>query len=206
MFEDAWRMMRDYFYDRDLHKVNWQLFMINIEPLVARINRQDELDNLLARWLANYLHCIRLFLAAINADADDNIQTGFLGATFTKTTKGLRIDHIYKSDPDYPDFSSPLNKPELQIKEGDIITSINNVPVKDESDMDMLLANKVQQPVKLSLLDKTNKAYDQVVKPCSARDAFTLRYEEWELMNREKVDSMSNNDIGYIHLKAMTGT
>ena len=34
----------------------------------------------------------------------------------------------------------------------------------------------------------------------------TLRYEEWELMNREKVDSMSNNDIGYIHLKAMTGS
>ncbi len=206
MFQDAWRMMRDYFYDRDLHKVNWQAVHDQYQPLVSRLTDRYELDDLLAQMVGELSALHTFVFGGDQRRADDNIQTGFLGAAFTKTTKGLRIEHIYKSDPDYPDFSSPLNKPELQIKEGDIITSINNVPVKDESDMDMLLANKVQQPIKISLLDKTNKAYEQVVKPCSARDAFTLRYEEWELVNREKVDSMSNNDIGYVHLKAMTGS
>ncbi len=206
MFNDAWRMMRDYFYDRDLHKVNWQAVHDQYLPLVSRLTDRYELDDLLAQMVGELSALHTFVYGGDQRRADDNIQTGFLGANLTATSKGLRIDHIYKSDPDYPDFSSPLNRPELQIKEGDIITSVNNMPVKNEPDMDMLLANKVQQPVKLSLIDKAGKAYDQVVKPCSARDAFTLRYEEWELTNREKVDSMSNNDIGYIHLKAMTGS
>ena len=206
MFDDAWRMMRDYFYDRDLHKVNWIAIKQQYEPLLARVTDRDELDNLLSQMVGEISALHTFVYGGDKRRSQDMIQTGFLGGTFTKTSNGLRIDHIYKSDPDYPDFSSPLNKPELKIKEGDIITEVNNVSLKDVADVAELLANKVQVPVKLTLLDKNNKPYEQVVKPCSAGDAFTLRYEEWELVNREKVDSLSNNNIGYVHLKAMSGS
>ncbi len=205
MFHDAWRMMRDYFYDRNLHNVNWVAIRDQYAPLVKRLTDRYELDDLLSQMVGE-LSALHTFVTGGDKRMpDDNIQTGFLGATLTKTTQGLRIDHIYKSDPDYPDFTSPLNKPELKIREGDIITAINNVTVKDEADMNELLANKVGIPVKLTLTDRNNKTYEQVVNPCSAGSAATLRYNEWELMNREKVDSMSNDEIGYIHLKAMTG-
>jgi tricorn protease len=206
MFNDAWRMMRDYFYDRDLHKVNWLAIKQQYEPLLARITDRDELDNLLSQMVGELSALHTFVFGGDKRRSQDMIQPGFLGGTFTKTSKGFRIDHIYKSDPDYPDFSAPLNKPELKIKEGDIITAINNASLTGVADMAELLANKVQIPVKLSLLDKNNNPYEQVVKPCSGEDAFTLRYEEWELANREKVDRLSNNHIGYIHLKAMSGT
>ena len=206
MFDDAWRMMRDYFYDRDLHKINWLTIKEQYEPLLARITDRDELDNLLSQMVGELSALHTFVFGGDKRRSPDMIEAGSLGCTFTKTNKGLRIDHITKSDPDYPNFSSPLNKPELKIKEGDIITAVNNVSLKDVADITELLENKVQVPVKLSLLDKNDKPYEQVVKPCSADDAFVLRYEEWELANREKVDSMSNNNIGYIHLKAMTGT
>ena len=93
----------------------------------------------------------------------------------------------------------------MSIKEGDVITAVNNIPLKEVNDIAELLANKVKVPVKLSMVNKNGKLYEAVVKPCSARDEYTLRYEEWELANREKVDSLSNEDIGYVHLKAMTG-
>ncbi|MFT4153425.1 S41 family peptidase [Parafilimonas sp.] len=205
MFNDAWRMMRDYFYDRNLHNVNWAAIRDQYAPLVARLTDRYELDDLLSQMVGELSALHTFVTGGDKRRSDDLIQAGFLGAFFTKIATGLRIDHIYKSDPDYPDFSSPLNKPELNIKEGDVITAVNNVAVKDEADMATLLANKIDEPVKLSLLDKNNKPYFQVVKPCSARDAATLRYEEWELVNREKVDSLSNDDIGYVHLKAMTG-
>ena len=94
-----------------------------------------ELDDLLAQMVGELSALHTFVYGGDQRRPKIMIQTGFLGASFTKTSKGLRIDHIYKSDPDYPDFSSPLNKPELQIKEGDIITSVNNIPVKDESDI-----------------------------------------------------------------------
>ncbi len=206
MFNDAWRMMRDYFYDRDLHKVNWPAIKQQYEPLLARVTDRDELDNLLGQMVGELSALHTFVFGGDKRRSQDMIQAGFLGASFSKAANGLRIDHIIKSDPDYPEFSSPLNKPELKIKEGDIITAVNNIPLNNVTDIAELLENKVQVPIKLSLLDKDEKSYEQVVKPCSAQDAFTLQYEEWELNNRKKVDSMSNNTIGYVHLKAMTGT
>src|SRR5260221_14219512 len=49
MFADAWRMTRDYFYDRDLHKVNWLEVRKQYEPLLERITDRYELDDLIAQ-------------------------------------------------------------------------------------------------------------------------------------------------------------
>ena len=204
MFDDAWRMMRDYFYDRDLHKVNWEAVKKQYEPLLSRITDRYELDDLISQMVGELSALHTFVYGGDKRTSPDMIPTGFLGAELSKTTNGVRIDHIYKSDPDYPDFTSPLNRPELAIKEGDVIMAVNNVPLQEVNDIAELLANKVNIPVKLSLINKNNKPYEAVVKPCSAQTAYSMRYEEWELNNRRKVDSMSNEDIGYVHLKAMT--
>ena len=75
--------------------------------------------------------------------------------------------------------------------------------MKSVQDISELLANKIGIPVKLSLLNKKMNPYDQVVKPISDFSDYLLRYGEWELTRREKTDSVSNDDIGYVHLKAM---
>src|SRR6185436_13981470 len=37
MFNDAWRMERDYFYDRNLHGVDWPSVRKRYEPLLQRV-------------------------------------------------------------------------------------------------------------------------------------------------------------------------
>ena len=150
-----------------MHKVNWVSVRDQYAPLVSRLTDRYELDDLLAQMVGELSTLHTFVVGGDKRRSDDMIQTGFLGASFTKTIKGLRIDHIYKSDPDYPDFSSPLNKPEFSIKEGDIITAVNNVSLKEVNDIAELLENKVDVPVKLTLLNKNGKRYEQVVKPCS---------------------------------------
>lgn len=203
MFEDAWRMMRDYFYDRNMHNVNWSEIRKHYQPLVARVSDRYELDDLVAQMVGE-LSALHTFVGGGDKrTSPDYIEIGLLGARLVKNKNGAVIQHIYKSDPDYPDFSSPLKKPELRIKEGDIITAVNNVPLTDITDIAELLANKVNIPVKLTLLGSNMKAYEQVVKPFSDYDDYKLRYQEWELSKRAKVDSMSNSEIGYVHLQAM---
>ena len=203
MFADAWRMMRDYFYDKDMHKVNWPQVRKQYEPLLERLTDRYELDDVLSQMVGE-LSALHTFVnGGDKRRSPDFIQNGFLGAALKKGPNGLIIDHIYKSDPDYPDFTSPLQKPEFSIAEGDIITAINNVPLKTVQHISDLLANKVGLPVKLTLLNREMKTYEQVVKPFSIGEEDQLRYNEWELTRREKVDSDGNNEIGYVHLKAM---
>src|SRR5206468_3218149 len=135
----------------------------------------------------------------------DQIPTGFLGARLSKDAKGIKIAHIFKSDPDYLERASPLGKPGLSIKEGDIITAINDVPIKTIQDVSVLLANKVAVPVKLSLLNRQMVLYTEEINPVSADEERMLRYNEWEISRRTQVDTSSKDEIGYVHLKAMGG-
>lgn len=48
--------------------------------------------------------------------------------------------------------------------------------------------------------------YEQVVKPFTGYEEERIRYAEWELETRAKTDSLSKNEIGYVHLKAMGGS
>ncbi len=202
LFNDAWRMMRDYFYDRDLHQVDWLGVKKRYEPLVERLTDRNEFDDLVGQMVGE-LSALHTFVRPGDARQPDvSIAAGFLGAAISKNPKGFKIDHIYNGDPDYR-ILSPLSQPDLHIKEGDIITEVNNFPVTDAQDIEELLTNKVNIPVKLTLTDKNNAAFEQVVRPISAQDANVLRYNEWEYKTRLKVDTLGNNEIGYIHLKAM---
>jgi tricorn protease len=204
MYDDAWRMMRDYFYDRKLHNVNWQQVHDQYAPLVARLTDRYEFDDLISQVVGELSALHTFVFGGEKRTAPDQIQIGNLGALLKKTEKGFVIDHIYESDPDYPEISSPLKKPELRIKEGDIITAVNNIPVTSVVNISELLTNKVNVPVKLTLLNN-GKSYEQVVKPFSVGSAFNLQYGEWELTRRQLVDKLGNNDVGYIHLRAMGG-
>src|SRR5262249_1261757 len=44
MFAEAWRLERDYFYDRGMHGVDWPAVRKKFEPLVARVHDRAELD------------------------------------------------------------------------------------------------------------------------------------------------------------------
>lgn len=202
LFDDAWRMMRDYFYDRDLHQVDWQSVKKRYQPLVERLTDRNELDDLLGQMVGE-LSALHTFVRPGDARQPDvAITSGFLGAALSKTPKGFKIDHIYNGDPDYR-VLSPLSQPYLHIKEGDIITEVNNFAVTETQDIEELLANKISVPVNLKLLDKNGVLFEQVVRPISPQDANLLRYNEWEYKTRLKVDTLGNSEIGYIHLKAM---
>jgi len=205
MFNDAWRMMRDYFYDRNLHKVDWVAIKKQHEPLLDRITDRYELDDLVAQMVSELATLHTFVSGGDKRTSPDQIPAGFLGARLQPEPKGVKITHIYKDDPDYPDKTSPLYKPGLSIKEGDFITAVDNVPVKTVQDISMLLDNKVGVPVKLSLLNKEQQSYTREVKPISAFAETMLQYNEWELTRRMQVDDAGNNEIGYIHLKAMGG-
>ncbi|HEY2720658.1 MAG TPA: PDZ domain-containing protein, partial [Chitinophagaceae bacterium] len=200
IFVDAWRMMRDYFYDRDLNKVDWVAVRKQHETLLNRITDRYELDDLIAQMVSELSTLHTFVYGGDKRTSPDQIQTGFLGARLLINSKGIKIDHIYESDPDYPESSSPLDKPDLSIKDGDIITAVDDAPVKNVQDVSMLLANKVNVAVKLSLLNSQMQPYTQEIKPMSAFSETMLRYNEWELTRRMEVDSASESEIGYVHL------
>ncbi|TDJ02264.1 MAG: protease [Caldithrix sp.] len=208
MFLDAWRLERDYFYDRNLHGLDWQELLNRHLPLVNRVTDRAELDDLIAQ-LVGELSALHIFVGGGDyRKGDDNINPAALGATLKRDEKagGYRIEHIYQSEPDYPDRQSPLSRPDLNINKGDIILSVDGISTLSVVHPRLLLRNKSGEQVILKMKSKTTgKAFDVVIEPISARQEADLRYDEWEYTRRLEVDKMSRNEIGYVHMRAMGG-
>lgn len=208
MFIEAWRLERDYFYDPNLHGVDYEGMLNRYLPFVERVTDRDELSDLIAH-LVGELCALHIFVrGGDRRRGQDNISPASLGAILIQDEQngGYRIDHIYQGDPDYLDQLSPLAKPELNIQEGDIILAINGVPLLSVPDPAILLRNKVGQQVLLKLKSiQLNKLYEAIVKPISQSEEENLRYSGWEYQRRLIVEEKSKGEIGYVHLRAMGG-
>ena len=126
-FLDAWRLHRDYFYDRNMHGVNWAAMRDKYGELVGRVRDREELSDLIAEMVSE--------LSALHASVSggdirrgpDQVALAALGARLVRDAKagGYLVEHIYQSDPDRPDRKSPLAQPGVDIAEGDVLLAVN---------------------------------------------------------------------------------
>lgn len=202
IFTDAWRMERDFFYDKNMHGVDWEAMYKRYLPLVDRVTTRSELSDVIGRFVGE-LSALHTSVRGGDQRSDTrNISVASLGATFSRdeSNNGYRIDYIYKADPDYPDEKSPLDDPYLNVKVGDIITQVNGKDALSANDIGALIRNQVGKQVRITLKTADTKR-DIIVKPIAS--AYNLRYRDWEYGNRKDVEVKGNDDIGYLHLRAM---
>lgn len=207
MMLDAWRLERDYFYDKNMHGVDWKAVYDRHLPLVERLTDRYELDDLMASMVSELSALHTFVYGGDKRVSPDDIAPASLGARLQKDTSkgGYLIEHIFNGDPDYPEKISPLSQPQLQVKTGDVITKINGVNVLEVEHINQLLNKKEGQEVRLSLKNQSGKEYDQIVKPVSMATDADLRYSEWEHTRRLEVENRTENKVGYFHLRAMGG-
>jgi len=205
IFLDAWRMERDYFYDRKMHGVDWIAMRDRYLPLVDRVADRDELNQVIAQMVSE-LSALHTFVFGGDArEVSDKVEIATLGSILRRDEKagGYVVEHIYAHDPDLPDQAPPLARPESLVKEGEVILSIDGQSFLGVADERSLLRGKAGQQVMLRVKPASGDARDVLVKPISAGDDRNMRYAEWEYSRRLKVDAASDNTIGYVHLRAM---
>lgn len=205
IFLDAWRLERDYFYDRNMHGVNWTAMRDRYLPLVDRVANRNELNNVIAQMVSE-LSALHTFVRGGDARRpSDHVDIATLGAVLKRDEKagGYIVQHIYAHDPDLPDQAPPLARPDSLVKEGEVIVSIDGQSLLTVPDERELLRGKVGQQVMLHVKPVKGDARDVLVKPISGEADADMRYAEWEYSRRTQVDAASNGAIGYVHLQAM---
>jgi tricorn protease len=205
-FVDAWRMHRDYFYDRNMHGVNWHVMRDKYGELIGRVRDREELSDLIAEMVGE-LSTLHTFVHGGDIrKGPDQVQVGSLGARLVRDSSagGYRIVHIYRSDPDRPDRASPLARPGLNISDGDVLLAINGRDLSQVADAEETLRNQAGKQVLLRLKSKAGgEPRDVVVQAINMVQDNDLRYHEWEYTRRLAVEEQSQGTIGYVHLRAM---
>ncbi len=206
MYLDAWRLHRDYFYDPNMNGVDWPAVRDKYLPLVERVRDREELNDVIAQMVSE-LGALHTFVFGGDIrKGPDQVQLASLGARLERTASGYLVKHIYRSDPDRPEKRAPLARPGVEVAEGDVIVAVNGRSALSAADMGELLRNRAGKQVLLSVLPGgKGQAREVVVKPITIQQENDLRYHEWEYTRRLMVEQAGGGQIGYVHLRYMTG-
>ncbi|HEY8831970.1 MAG TPA: S41 family peptidase [Gemmatimonadaceae bacterium] len=209
MFADAWRLERDYFYDRGMNGIDWAAERARYAPLVERVTDRAELSDILAQMLGE-LSALHIFVYGGDFRAGaDTVLPASLGAVLARDESrgGYRVDHVFRGDPDAPGGIAPLSRYGVDVRDGDVIEAINGVPTLSVADIGALLRNQADRQVLLRVKPKSGgQPRDVVVAPIAQDREVDLRYGEWEYTRRLMVEEQSKGEIGYVHLRAMGGS
>src|SRR6202453_2084902 len=117
IFLDAWRLERDYFYDRKMHGVDWIAMRDRYLPLVDRVADRDELNEVIAQMVSELSALHTFVFGGDERKPADDINIASLGAVLRRDQKagGYVVEHIYLHDPDLPDQAPPLARPESRV-------------------------------------------------------------------------------------------
>lgn len=196
MFEHIWKSIKDRFYVKDLHGVDWSFYKAEYQPFLSHINNNYDFSEMLSEMLGelNVSHTG----AGTDNSSENNDQTASLGLLYdySHTGTGLRVSTILKG--------GPFHKAASKLKIGHVIEKIDGQIINDEIDFYKLLNRKAKKHTLLSLFDPENgKRWDQVVKPISLWRENELLYKRWVNTRREETLRLSDGKVGYVHIPQM---
>lgn len=211
MFIEAWRLMRDYYYDTNMHNVDWRAMLDKYLPLVDRVTTRDELGSVMSQMVGELSTLHHFVYGGDLRESPENIGVAALGGVLVRdqAAGGYRITRLYQCEPDDPERTAPLAKPEVAAKVGDVIEMIDGVPTLSVQDYSMLLRKKAGKQVLVRIKPAKadgsgfEESRDAIVVPISQGSENDLRYTDWEYTRRQLVDQWSGGKIGYVHLRAM---
>ncbi|HEX3912727.1 MAG TPA: S41 family peptidase [Steroidobacteraceae bacterium] len=205
IFLDAWRLERDYFYDRNMQGIDWKAMRARYLPLVDRVADREELNEVIAQMVSE-LSALHIFVHGGDIrHPTDHVDLAALGARLNRDDKagGFVVEHVYLHDPDLPNSAPPLDRPESRVKDGEVIVGINGESALGVPDERAMLRGKAGMQVLLQVKSSAGATREVLVTPIKAGDEANLRYSEWEYTRRLAVDAQSGGHIGYVHLRAM---
>ncbi len=200
IYHDTWLIMRDWFYDPDMHGVDWDAVLRRYEPLLPYLANRADLDYIQAELIAE----LNVGHAYVNSSPEmprvERVEIGLLGAEFEADGRFYRISKIFPGENWHEEFRSPLTEPGINVDVGDYLIAIDGQQVTTEDNPYSFLVNKAERIVKVTVNDRPRRSgartYD--VRPVSSERG--LRYQDWVAENARMVDELSEGRIGYMHL------
>lgn len=200
IYVDAWRILRDWFYDEGLHGTDWLGVRNKYQPLVDAAVSRDDLDWVLGE-LAGELNAGHVYHERGDSVSVTRRAGGLLGAEVTAVEGGLfRIGKIFPGESWSPIYRNPLREPGVDVRAGDFLLAVDGVDVRGVRNFYQLLEGKADQVVRLRVSAAADGANPREVDVRTVASEQNLRYLDWVETRRAYVEQLSGGRIGYVHL------
>ena len=201
LFRDAWRFERDYFYDPNMHGVDWKTIGDRYENLM---------DDAVTRWDVSFvlgemigeLNASHTYQRGGDTQSSPQRNVGMLGIDWVLENSAYRIKRIVRGADWDSEVRSPLDEPGLEVQEGDYILAVNGVPLDTSRAPWAAFQGLGGKTVSLTVNSEATLEESREILVKALSDESRLRHLEWIEQNRSKVDRASGGRAGYIYVRS----
>jgi len=196
IYDEAWHLQRDHFYDPGMHGNDWQASYERYRPLVDQVRHRADLNYVLDQ-LNGELSAGHSFVGGGDLPQLDTVRVGLLGANLEAEDGRWRITRIFTTESWNPRLDAPLDRPGLRVEAGDYLLAVDGQEMTAADDPYRLLDGTADRQTVLHISDGTSMedAWTITVEP--VRSEAGLRQRAWVEDNRRRVDSLSGGRLAY---------
>ncbi len=204
MYREAWRLMRDYFYDPNHHGQNLAQLEQHYSTYLPGITRRRDLNSLIGKALGHIsVSHLGVGGGGVERPPGRSSEIGLLGADYQIDQGRYRITRIYRSGhytSGNPLLQAPLDQPGVAVAEGDYLLGADGEEITARRNLYSYFVGKARQPTRIRVAaDPTGKgARTYTVVPLPGEN--TLRRDNWAERNRRIVEQESQGILGYIYV------
>jgi len=205
IFNEAWRVQRDWYYDAGMHQVDWAAEGEKYRRFVPNCGNRDDLNYLIGELIGELNTGHTYVWGGDKGKGAARVSTGMLGAEFDTPAGAAfhRISHIVPGTSWDPSERSPLDAPGCPIQVGHYLIAIDGQPVPFTDNIWRLLQDKAGKLVTLTYNSQPSAEGALTVQVEALGSESAIRYREWVNSRLAYVHQASDGKVGYVHIPNM---
>ena len=204
IFDEAWRVNRDYFYDPGMHGADWTAMKVKYEQFLPHLACRADL-NRVVMWM-----CSELSVGHHRTGGGDQlgeperVSGGLLGADFEIENKRYQFTKIFEGLNWNPDLRSPLTEPGLNVKVGEYLLAVNGVDLTAATNLYQPFENTSGKIVNLKVGPNPDGTGARDIQVVPVNSEYALRNRDWVEGNLKKVNEATNGQVAYVYVPNTT--
>lgn len=205
IFEEAWRINRDYFYDPNMHGTDWKAMRAKYAAFLSDLTVRQDLNRVMM-WMSSELAVGHHRLGGGDSLAEvESIPGGLLGADYRAENGRYRFAKVYGGLNWNPELRSPLTEPGIDVKSGEFLLAVNGRDLKPPEDLYGRFEQTAGRIVELTVGPNADGSGSRTVKVVPVEDEAPLRNRDWVEGNLRKVTEATNGRVAYVYVPNTAG-
>ncbi|MEL7122279.1 MAG: PDZ domain-containing protein [Bacteroidota bacterium] len=205
IFNETWRVNRDYFYDPGMHGADWPAMKKKYEVFLKDVSCKSDLYRVM-RWMCSELAVghHRFNSSGDRMNSPDYVGGGLLGADYEIVNNRYQIKKIYGGLNWTPNLRSPLTEPGVNVSEGEYIIAVNGQEVRGDQNIYRFFENTAGKIVRLKVSSNADGTKAREVKVVPVNYDGNLRNRDWVEGNMKKVHEATDGQVAYVYVPNTT--
>jgi tricorn protease len=205
IFDEVWRINRDYFYDPGMHGADWPAMKEKYATFLPDIATRNDLNRVM-RWMCSELAVGHHRLGGGDSLTETtSIPGGLLGADYVIDQGRYRFAKVYGGLNWSPELRSPLTEPGVGVKAGEVLIAVNGRELRAPQNLYSRFEATAGKIVEITVAPKVDGTGSRTVKVVPIANERNLRNRDWVEGNLRRVTEATGGRVAYVYVPNTAG-